>query len=172
MRPWLRVIAVGGVLVTSASCGAASPGRSAAATADDPSEAPPDETDQERRVRIARAKRERCQEIGAAIEQNQAPAMIININDTGAAEKMAQQLAQTAERVADVEIATPELGPLRTLRDQYTDTTRGMADALSEAAAREPGPKQKAAIKEFSRLEPQAAAHLTDMNDYCNASVD
>jgi hypothetical protein len=160
-------------LVMLAGCGgvARSPS-SPSADGSDSAESGPPETDQERRIRVARAKRERCQEIGAAIEQSQADATIININDTGTVEKMARQLERTAELIDEVDIATEELSALRTLRDDYTKTTRGMASALSKAVGCRTGPRQKAAIQEFGRLEPQLASYITDLNDYCNAPVE
>lgn len=152
-------------------CGGAAPRRPPATVHAEPA-APSDETEQQRRIRIARAKRSRCQEIGSAIGQGQGHAVIVNVDDTRAAEQVAAALAATADRIAEVTIASAELEPLRHLRDGYADTSREMAGALRHAAHAAAGPPQKQALRRFSRLEPELARYLADLDEYCNAPVD
>jgi len=156
-------------LVFLIACAGASPGATTAdGTHDDASEPPSDESDYDRKLRLAKDKRVQCDALATAIEGAQGAQAIININDGQALNKLAARLEKSADGIAAVEVTVPQLS---SLRDRYVELERGKATALKDTALAKSAAVQKSELNEYQQLDSQVGAVIDDANAFCGATT-
>jgi len=165
----LRPVATA-LMVVLCGCGASGNGDANAPSVSDRGSAAPDESNRERRTRMATARRTACEEIWTIIERSQEHAILVNLSNTDAVERMAEGLARTADGVDEVEVDS-DLEALLEVRDEYVETTRAMVSALGKAAGGRSA-AQKAAHEKFRDLKRKHSSYLNDFNDVCNAPIE
>ncbi|MBW2455408.1 MAG: hypothetical protein JRI68_12890 [Deltaproteobacteria bacterium] len=156
------------VLVLASACsggsqGANSPDGAGGAAA----EPPADESDYDRKLRLAKAKREQCDALATAIEGVQGAQAIININDSAALKRLAANLESAAEAVAAVEVTVEGLG---SLQDDYVGHERGKATALEGAATAKTAATQRSSLSEYQQLDGELGGVIDDINSFCGAA--
>ena len=150
------------------ACSGGSPGAtSPTGTGDGATEPPADESDYDRKLRLAKDKRQQCDALATAIEGVQGSQAIININDAAALKRLADKLEGAADSVAAVAVTVADLGGLR---DDYVSQERGKAAALKGAAGARSSAAQKARLTEYQEGDTKLGGVIDDINAYCGAS--
>ena len=106
--------------------------------------------------------------LGNAIQNAQRHEEIVNVNDTAALQRVARELAQSAQSIERVEV---ELEDLDRIRDDYVENARIMAREFQTAASAKKEADRRAANIRFSERQDKVGSILERLNDYCNAPV-
>jgi len=155
------------VLTLTSACSGGSTGAKTPDGAGDATDEPPaDESDYDRKLRLAKDKREQCDALATAIEGVQGSQAIININDSAALRRLAGKLTSAADTVAAVTVTVEKLGGLR---DDYVGHERGKAAALEGAASAKGASTQRAKLGDYQRLDGELGGLIDQINAFCAA---
>jgi len=165
VRAGLLAAACVGAALIGCSGGQAGPSNGPAAgdSAGASTEPPADETEYERTVRLAKAKRADCDRLVDAVQAVQEKDSIVGINDAGKMKELAQGIEQQAAELSKLAVSTPEL---QRLRDDYSELMKERAKTMVHATGLS-GPKQKQAVQELKAIDGKKEQLIEEINGFC-----
>ncbi len=155
------------LLLVSACSGGSQGTKNPAGAGGGATESPAVESDYDRKLRLAKAKREQCDALATAIEGVQGAQAIINVNDTAALQGLAKSFERAADAVAAVEATVEGLG---SLQDAYINHERGKATALQRAATAKTAATRRSKLGEYQQHDSELGGVIDEINTFCGAA--
>lgn len=128
----------------------------------------PEESDSERRRRLAQERRQQCEELSSAIQGSLHEDTIVNETNAEALRKLAEELEQGAKGIVEAEVDIPEIAKLR---DEYLANLHDMSEAMLRAATAKGDKDRKKALKAFAEHESRSAPIMGRLTERCNAPI-
>lgn len=169
-RTWVKVgllwAACAAAALSGCSGGQAGPkdGPAADDSAGAAAEPPADETEYDRTVRLAKAKRADCDRLVDAVQAVQEKDSIVGINDAGKMKELAQGIEKQAAELSKLEVSTPEL---QRFRDDYSGLMKERAKTMVHATGVS-GPTQKQAVRDMQAIDAKKEQLIEEINGFCS----
>lgn len=108
---------------------------------------------------------EQCERLGTLIERTETGRNIVNVNDRGKMDELADRRRAAADEAAAMTLAE---AAVVSLRDRYVQLLRAMAQALSDVASADKTARH-AAVQKHGELDAQITDLVDELNTACGA---
>jgi hypothetical protein len=123
------------------------------------------ESEYDRKLRLAKERREQCESLAVAVQAAEKPGQhIVNLNDESKLESLAKEIDGGLDGVKNLKLTIEDL---ETLRTRYLTAAQDLSGALHEAAKTPDDKKKKAALARYNKIDTSTDTLIEEINWAC-----
>jgi hypothetical protein len=128
------------------------------------------ESDYDRKLRVAKERREQCETLATAVQKAEKPGQyIVNLNDASKLNELATEIEVGLSELEKLEITVDDL---EALRARYLTAAKEMAGALHETANAKDDKMKKDALGRYRKLDARADSVIEEINWACSEAAE